>query len=132
MSIKKFFTIDYWNFEKVVLLLTLLATIAMLVYMVHPAFLFPEKVGYNPDIRLEKTLLSQQYLVYFENINKSKELDKLESFEIFNQDNSIEKQATLKFAETDNSNKYIFVALTDPNNIIRFESMPIDNKRISN
>jgi len=131
MSIKKFISIDYWNFEKVVLLLTLLVTIAMLVYMVHPTFLFSEKVGYNPDIRLEKTLLSQQYLVYFENVNKSRELDKLESFEIFNQDNSIEKQATLKFAETDNSNKYIFVALTDPNNVIRFVSMPVDNNLIN-
>ena len=131
MSIKKFLTIDYWNFEKVVLLLTLLATVAMLVYTVHPTFLFPEKVGYNPDIRLEKTLLSQQYLVNFENVNKSKELDKLESFEIFNPDNSIEKQVTLKLAETDNSNKYIFVALTDPNNIIRFVSMPLDNNLIN-
>ena len=131
MSIKKFLTIDYWNFEKVVLILTLLATIAMLIYMVHPTFLFPEKVGYNPDIRLEKTLLSQQYLVNFENVNKSKELDKLESFEIFNPDNSIEKQVTLKLAETDNSNKYIFVALTDPNNIIRFVSMPLDNNLIN-
>jgi hypothetical protein len=131
MSIKKFLAIDYWNFEKVVLLLTLLATIAMLVYMVHPTFLFPEKVGYNPDIRLEKTLLSQQYLVYFENVNKSKELDKLESFEFFNSDNSIEKQVILKLAETDNSNKYIFVALTDPNNIIRFVSMPLDNNLIN-
>ena len=131
MSIKKFLTIDYWNFEKVVLLLTLLATVAMLVYTVHPTFLFPEKVGYNPDIRLEKTLLSQQHLVLFENVNKSKELDKLESFDFFNQDNSIEKQVTLKFAETDNSNRYIFVALTDPNNVIRFVSMPVDNDLIN-
>lgn len=132
MHIKNFLTYDYWNFEKVVLILGLLIALATLIYTVHPTFLFPEKVGFNPEIRLEKTLLSQQHLICFEKVNKSKEIDKLESFEILNTGNSNEKQVTLKLAEADNSDKFIFIALTDPNNIIRFVSMPIDNDNLIN
>ncbi len=131
MYIKKFLTVGYWNFEKVVLLLGLLVAIATLIYTAHPTFLFPEKVSYNPEIKLEKTLLSQQYLIYFENVTKSSELDKIESFEILDTDLN-EKQIILKFTETDNSDRFIFVALTDPNNIIRFVSMPLANENVIN
>ena len=133
MTLKKFSTFGYWDFEKVVLLLGLLVAIVTLIYTVQPAFLFPENVDYS-EIKLEKTLLSQQYLINFENVNKSIELEKLESFEYLNADISNEKQVILKIAEydSDSSDKFIFIALTDPNNIIRFVSMPLDDETLIN
>lgn len=126
MAIKKIFTVEYWTFEKAVLLLGLLVAIATLIYTAHPSIIFHEKIIYN-EIKLEKTLIAPQFLIYLENVNKSGELDKIESFEMSDSDLN-EKQVTLKFKENDDLDRFIMVALTDPNNIIRFVSTPLDTE----
>ncbi len=112
---------NFWNFERIATIVLIIIGIATLVYTAHPAFLFPEKIEYNPEIRLERSLLAQQDLIFLEKGKKIYSEDKIESFEVTDS-NLNEKQIYLKFVESDDTERFIFVALTDPNNIVRFVS----------
>lgn len=114
-------TRNFWTFERITTIVIILIGIVTLIYTAHPAILFPEKVDYNPEIRLARTLITQQDLIFLEKGIKSINDDKIESYKVTDL-NSNEKQVSLNFVETDDMERFIFVALADPNNMVRFVS----------
>lgn len=138
MSLREIFKLSYWNEQKLSLLIGFLSLVVTVIIGTHPLFLFPEEINYNPEIQLEKenTLLSQQSLIFFENFNRSIDIDEIESFDVQSLSDK-EKYISFKLAETRNSERSIIAILTDPNNIIRYSSSPLsknsmDQKNLAN
>ena len=103
-----------------ILLMILSITMMLIVWLfpIHPT----EKIGDNPTISLHNALISQDVLYYLEANKESVQKDEMKYLN-FDKNKNI---FILKFVETDDSKRFIIVLLVDPNNIIRFSSIPFN------
>lgn len=101
-------------------LMILSITIMLIIWLfpMHPT----EKIGDNPTIGLHNALISQDILYYLETNKESVQKDEMKYLNFDKNENIF----ILKFIETDDSKRFIIVLLVDPNNIIRFSSIPFN------
>lgn len=109
-----------------IILIVLTIIILILTYSLIPH----EKIGSNPKIILDKTLISQEKLIFLERGKQSIQSDEIEYLDILSYNNK-DNIFTLKFIETNPTKRFIVVSLTDPNNIVRFINIPIDETLIN-
>lgn len=133
MSLQKLSEI-YKSTRKSVVYIGLLVIIFILVILalwyINITFLHIEQQGYNSEIQLTRTCLSQQDLLFLESLNKSYVTDKIEIFNLSNiSDNN--KYVYFKLSEIDDPNRIILVTFADPNNIVRFSSSHIYENQIN-